>query len=114
MYELNALAQNKAVDAALKQVKAISPSTSAFFISTDPDAGKILAMAVVPKDVVAKGLKANEWCGAVQTIINGRGGGKPENAQASGTNVAGLAEAITVAVNFAKEKLGVEAPEIKK
>ena len=56
----------------------------------DEDTGKILCMSYSSKAAIAKGLKANEWCGGVQTIINGKGGGKPDNAQASGTNVAGL------------------------
>ena len=56
------------------------------FFSGDEDTGKVLCMAQVPKDIISgKGLKANEWCQQVQGIINGKGGGKPENAQASGT-----------------------------
>lgn len=85
-------------------MKALSPFTSAFFVSTDEDAGKILCMAQVkiynlplpisqmskflclfvfqvPKDSVSKGLKASEWVAQVQGLIDGRGGGKPESAQ---------------------------------
>ncbi len=51
VYELNALAQNKALDGALKQVKAITPNMPAMFISPDPDAGKILCMAQVSKSI---------------------------------------------------------------
>ena len=83
---LTAFAQNKALDGCLKQVKALSPATPAMFFSGDEDTGKVLCMAQVPKDIISgKGLKANEWCQQVQGIINGKGGGKPENAQASGT-----------------------------
>ena len=35
------------------------------------------------------------------------GGGKPENAQASGTNVSGTSEALKKAVAYAMDKLGV-------
>ena len=43
-------------------------------------------MAQVPKDIISsKGLNAKEWCDQVKEIIDGKGGGKPENAQASGT-----------------------------
>ena len=35
------------------------------------------------------------------------GGGKPENAQASGTNVSGTTEALKKAVAYAMDKLGV-------
>merc|ERR1719419_1488856 len=95
VYELNAYAQNKALDGALKQVKAICPNVPTLFISADKEAGKVLCMAQVSKEVIsAKGLKANEWCGQVQALINGKGGGKPENAQASGNNPAGTADAM--------------------
>ena len=96
------------------QVKALSPSTSAFFVSTDEDAGRILCMAQVPKDAVAKGLKANEWVGQVQALIGGRGGGKPESAQATGQEVGAAAEALRVAEAYAREKLGVAEPVVVK
>ncbi len=106
-------AQNKVIDAALKQVKALSPNTPAMFFSDSDE--KVLCMSVVPKDLVSsKGLKANEWCGAVQALIDGKGGGKPENAQASGSKVAGMKEAMAKAEQFVMEKLGVDKkPEIK-
>jgi len=108
VYELNAFAQNKALDGALKQVKAICPNVPTMFISADQEAGKVLCMAQVSKEVISgKGLKANEWCGQVQASINGKGGGKPENAQASGTNVSGTSEALKKAVAYAMDKLGV-------
>jgi len=113
VYELNALAQNKAVDGALKQVKALAPETPTIFFSTDEDTGKILCMAQVAKSGVTKGLKANEWCGSVLTLINGKGGGKPESAQASGTNVSSLKKAMEVAEKFVMDKLGVGKVEVK-
>ena len=46
--------------------------------------------------------------------LHPKGGGKPENAQASGSNVAGVAEAVEKAVAFAMSKLGVaERPAVK-
>ena len=79
------------------------------FFSTDEDTSKILCMAQVPKEIISsKGLKANEWCSQVQSVINGKGGGKPENAQASGTNIQGLMEAIDLAHTFAMNKLGLD------
>ena len=51
MYELNAFAQNKALDGALKQVKAICPNVPTMFISADQEAGKVLCMAQVSKEV---------------------------------------------------------------
>ena len=69
VYHLEAFANNKAVDGALKQVKALVP-----------DSVKILCMAQCSSKSVAAGLKANDWCSSVSTLINGKGGGKPEEA----------------------------------
>merc|ERR1712013_489836 len=80
VYHLEAFANNKAVDGALKQVKALAPETPTIFFSSDPDSGKILCMAQCSKQSVGAGLKANEWCGSVSALINGKGGGKPESA----------------------------------
>ena len=66
--ELDAYAQNKALDGALKQIKAVTPTTSAMFISSDKDSNKVLCMAQVSKDAIGKGLKANEWCAQVQKV----------------------------------------------
>merc|ERR1719425_1555 len=107
VYHLEAFANNKAVDGALKQVKALAPDTATIFFSSDPDSGKILCMAQCSKQSVGAGLKANEWCGSVSALINGKGGGKPESAQASGTNTASLNQAMEIAEKFAMEKLKV-------
>lgn len=102
---LNAGSNAKALDAALKQVRTSSPNTAAIFFSTDADAGKIICLASVPPDAVAQGLKANEWIQQITKTINGKGGGKPEAAQATGTNINSLNEAISLSLNFAKLKL---------
>lgn len=40
--------------------------------------------------------------------MNGKGGGKPESAQASGSNISGLNEALKIAKEYASSKLGVK------
>ena len=113
IYELDAYAQNKALDGALKQVKAISPTTAAMFYSADPDTGKVLFMAQVSKDTISnKGFRANDWCSQVLKTIDGKGGGKPENAQASGTNLRGIAEAKKIADDYAISKLGANTKHL--
>jgi len=107
VYNLEALANNKAIDGALKQVKALAPEIATMFVSADLDGGKVLAMAYCPKSAIEKGLKANEWCGSLQSLIGGKGGGKPDNAQASGANVANLTKALQAGESFAQTKLGV-------
>ena len=56
---------------------------------------------------MSKGLKANEWVGAVQALMNGKGGGKDMSAQATGTNVACLQQAMAIVTKHAEQKLGV-------
>lgn len=101
--ELNAFAQNKVINDALKEVKNGPPT---MFISADEDTNKILAMAAVPEDAVAKGLKADEWVKNLMVLMNGKGGGKPGSAQVSGTNVKAVKEALRLSEAFAQEKLG--------
>merc|ERR1719342_1386822 len=54
VYNLEALANNKAIDGALKQVKALAPEIATMFVSADPDGGKVLAMAYCPKSAIEK------------------------------------------------------------
>ena len=79
----------------------------------DADTGKILCMSYAPKSAIDKGLKSNEWCGSVLALINGKGGGRPDNAQASGTNVSALKSAMEAAEAFAVAKLGVVRVQLK-
>lgn len=65
---LNAQSNTKALDAALKQVKALSPATSAIFFSVDKDAGKVFCLSNCSGDAVKKGLKANEWVGQAAKV----------------------------------------------
>lgn len=57
--------------------------------------------------MVKRGLKANEWVTSVQGLMGGKGGGKELSAQATGTNTRCVPEAIVVATQFVKSKLGL-------
>ncbi|KAL0125102.1 hypothetical protein PUN28_004327 [Cardiocondyla obscurior] len=98
---LEAFNNTKALDMALKKIRAISPETSALLISVDRDINKIFVLSSVPKSAISKGLKANEWIQAVASVMQGKGGGKPEAAQASGTNIACLNEIVDKANEIA-------------
>lgn len=104
---LQAYSNTKALDSALKKIKAISPETSALLISVDLDAKKIFALCAVSKFAVNKGLKANEWIQEIVPLMEGKGGGKTESAQASGTNISCVTKLIYTAKNFANSKLGI-------
>lgn len=128
--KLEAFNNTKALDAALKQVKALSPDTSAMFISVDEDSKKIFCLSAVSKAGIEKGLKANEWVQHVSTVMGGKGklfffientalqlhfnnffifhilgGGKPESAQASGSNYDKVDDVLALAKKFAVAKL---------
>merc|ERR1712013_550486 len=57
---------SKSLNTAIQQVQKNNPKLAAMFFSVDHDAGKVLCLCQVPKDVVGeKGLKANEWMKSV-------------------------------------------------
>ncbi|XP_014661746.1 PREDICTED: alanine--tRNA ligase, cytoplasmic-like [Priapulus caudatus] len=105
VHRFNAGAVGKALDGAIQQYKALSPKTAAIFFSTDEDTDKVLCMCCVPKELVTKGLKANEWVGHVSGVLNGKGGGKEAAAQATGSNIESVDIAIKMAEEFALLKL---------
>ncbi|KAJ8982438.1 hypothetical protein NQ317_010178, partial [Molorchus minor] len=103
--ELNAFNNTKALDTALKQVRALSPNTSALFITVDQDSNKLFCLASVPKSAIERGLRANEWVQEVAKKLGGKGGGKPDSAQASGNNSVDVNDVLDLAKKFADSKL---------
>ena len=59
--------------------------------------------------LVSRGLKANDWVAQVQTLMDGKGGGKDSSAQATGTNVRCLSEAMQITKQYAIDKLNLAA-----
>ncbi|GFX50064.1 alanine--tRNA ligase, cytoplasmic [Trichonephila clavipes] len=105
VHEFKAGFNAKALDAALKQAKLLSPDTAVMLFTKDTENEKILCMSSVPQSVTSKGLKAYEWVQQVTEVIGGKGGGKPESAQATGTNTTAVSEAMNLAKKFAELKL---------
>lgn len=103
--QLNAFNNTKALDSALKQVRTLSPNTSALFVTVDEDSDKLFCLSSVSKVGIEKGLKANEWVNAVAGRIGGKGGGKADSAQASGKNGVPVGEVLQLAKEFAEAKL---------
>ena len=64
------------------------------------------------KESVTKGLKANEWIKNIQDLMNGKGGGKDMSAQATGTNITCLQEALQKSTAYAQDKLGIKPPPV--
>jgi alanyl-tRNA synthetase len=68
--------------------------------------GKPLLIAAITDDLVKKGLKAGDLIKHNVPAIAGRGGGKPNLAQAGGTNPDGIPDALRAAAMWLREKLG--------
>ena len=71
--------------------------------SSSPD--KVAFTASVPRELIAKGLKAGDWVRDVAKVAGGGGGGRPDMAQAGGKNPSKLAQALEVARTFAQAKI---------
>lgn len=60
------------------------------------------------QETANKGLKASQWVQEVSGLMDGKGGGKDVSAQATGKNVGCLREALQLATDFARLRLGKE------
>lgn len=75
---------------------------AAMLLAAAPSADKVALLASVPKDAIAKGLKAGDWVRHTAPIVGGGGGGRPDMAQAGGKDASKLAEALEAARAFAE------------
>ncbi|XP_055352983.1 alanine--tRNA ligase, cytoplasmic-like [Paramacrobiotus metropolitanus] len=105
VYRLDLDSNSKALDAAAKQIRSVAPDAAIMVFSADEDEGKLLVLSSVSEKDVAKGLKANEWVQQISSLIGGKGGGKELSAQATGSNVKALNQAMEMAKKFAELKL---------
>jgi alanyl-tRNA synthetase len=69
------------------------------------DGGKVSLIAGVTADLTAK-VKAGELVNHVATQVGGKGGGRPDMAQAGGTDPAALPAALQSVKTFVEQKLG--------
>ena len=69
------------------------------------DEGKVPLLVAVTHDLVARGIKAGVLIKAVAVVVGGKGGGKPELAQAGGKDPAKLPEALALARQTVQERL---------
>uniref|UniRef100_A0A8D0G4K0 Alanine--tRNA ligase n=1 Tax=Sphenodon punctatus TaxID=8508 RepID=A0A8D0G4K0_SPHPU len=104
--EMESGASAKALNESLKLFKIHSPRTAAMLFTVDIEASRITCLCQVPQEVANKGLKANEWVQQVSGLMDGKGGGKEVSAQATGKNTGCLEEALKLATDFAKFRLG--------
>ena len=74
-------------------------------LGVDEQAGRVTIVARVPDDLIARGLKAGDWVREPAQICGGRGGGRPDMAQAGGKQPDKAGEAVDAARAFAEGKL---------
>jgi alanyl-tRNA synthetase len=67
--------------------------------------GSAVLLAALTKDLVGRGLHAGKIVGEMAALVGGRGGGKPEIAQAGGKNPEGLPEALALGRKIIREML---------
>lgn len=89
--------------AAMDVLRAKLPDTACMLLSVDVEQSKITIVAAVPKNLIAKGLKAGDWVKAAATACGGSGGGKPDMAQAGGKDSSKINDAIDAARGFAQK-----------
>ncbi len=90
-----------ALEAAINTVRQACPTKAVMILSPDEQAGRVSVVGVVPKPLIDKGLKAGDWVRSVAEILGGKGGGRPDAAQGSGTDLTKLKEAATEARRIA-------------
>jgi alanyl-tRNA synthetase len=73
-------------------------------LATVTDDGKVTLVAGVTPDLTGK-VKAGEIAGAVAQLVGGRGGGRPDFAQAGGTNAAALDAALASVGPWVRDRL---------
>jgi alanyl-tRNA synthetase len=97
-------ADAKALRATVDQLKEKFGSAVIVLGAADAD-GKVALVAGVTNDLVAK-VKAGELVGAVAAQVGGRGGGRPDFAQAGGTDASKLDAALASVEGLVRAKLG--------
>ncbi|KAL1923492.1 uncharacterized protein VTP21DRAFT_8472 [Calcarisporiella thermophila] len=97
---------SKALTAAINHVRTNTSGKAAYLFTVEKDTGRVTHQCFVPKEFIERGLKASEWATKVAELVGGKKGGKDDAAQGSGPNVEKTNDAITIAEEFAKLKLG--------
>jgi len=98
-------ADAKSLRTAMDVIRSKKPD-AAMMLAADAGEGKVALLASVPKDVIAKGLKAGDWVKHTAPIVGGGGGGRPDMAQAGGKDPSKIEQALESAKQFALEKIG--------
>jgi len=96
-------ADSKALRDTMDQLK--NKLGSAAIVLISEDAGKVRVVAGVTKDTTAV-VKAGELVNVAAAEVGGKGGGRPDMAQAGGSQPENINKALTAAKNWLQDKLG--------
>jgi len=97
-------ADGKSLREAVDQLKA-KLGSAVIVLGASTEDGKVTLVAGVTPDLVAK-VKAGEIVGVVAAKVGGKGGGRPDFAQAGGTHPEALDEALASVAGLVSSKLG--------
>ncbi len=90
---------------AMDAIRAKHAGAAVMLLGLDVPASKVAIVARVPQPLIEKGLKAGDWVRAAAEACGGRGGGRPDMAQAGGTDLGRIDEAIAAARAHARRFL---------
>lgn len=88
----------------IDQIRKQTPGPTAVMLAA-ADAGKVVLVGGVSRDLVDRGISAGEWVGKAAAVVGGGGGGRPDMAQAGGRLPGKLPEAIQTAKDCMKADL---------
>jgi alanyl-tRNA synthetase len=94
-----------ALRSAIDQLKERLKSAVIVLASVDRASGKVALVAGVTADATAR-IKAGEIVGHVAAQVGGRGGGRPDFAQAGGNDAAALPAALASVEAFVRQRMG--------
>ncbi len=97
----DAVALRNAVDQLKERLK-----SAVIVLASAAEGGKVVLVAGVTADLTSR-LKAGEIVGFVASQVGGKGGGRPDFAQAGGTNAAALPDALGSVAGWVQGKLQV-------
>ena len=78
-------------------------AVSDLFVAASATDGKVNMLAAVSKDKLEQGLKAGDLIKTLAPLAGGKGGGRPDMAQAGGNNPAGIPDALKYVASWIAE-----------
>ena len=91
----------KSLEAAVATIARAVPSKAVMVFSADTENDRVAVMASVSEAMIGRGLKAGDWIRETTSVMGGKGGGRPNSAQGSGTDVGKIKEAAEHARSWA-------------